>query len=89
MMHVGDIMSTVGGVQCRLGKIFCYLSTPEVLNIPYCTQDIPHMHHDTLHGTSHPNHGTAHPPRYRVIQGGNFERINPVYRVSQKNSIQS
>ena len=28
MMHVGDIMSTVEGVQYRGGKIFCYLSTP-------------------------------------------------------------
>ena len=28
MMHVGDIMSTVEGVQYREGKIFCYLSTP-------------------------------------------------------------
>ena len=28
MMHVGDIMSTVEGVQYRGGKVFCYLSTP-------------------------------------------------------------
>ena len=28
MMHVGDIMSTVEGVQYRGGKIFCYFSTP-------------------------------------------------------------
>ena len=28
MMHVGDIMSTVEGVQYHGGKIFCYLSTP-------------------------------------------------------------
>ena len=28
MMHVGDIMSTVEGVQYCGGKIFCYLSTP-------------------------------------------------------------
>ena len=29
MMHVGDIMSTVEGVQyCGGKKIFCYLSTP-------------------------------------------------------------
>ena len=29
MMHVGDIMSTVEGVQYRGGNIFCYLSTPQ------------------------------------------------------------
>ena len=28
MMHVGDIMSTVEGVQYRGGTIVCYLSTP-------------------------------------------------------------
>ena len=28
MMHVGDTMSTVEGVQYRGGKVFCYLSTP-------------------------------------------------------------
>ena len=28
MMHVGDIKSTVEGVQYRGGNIFCYLSTP-------------------------------------------------------------
>ena len=28
MMHVGDIMSTVEGVQYRGGKVNCYLSTP-------------------------------------------------------------
>ena len=34
MMHVGDIMSTVGSVQYR-GGIFCYFSTPTVLNTHY------------------------------------------------------
>ena len=29
MMHVGDIMSTMEGVQYCGGKIFCYLSTPQ------------------------------------------------------------
>ena len=28
MMHMGDIMSTVEGVQYHGGKVFCYLSTP-------------------------------------------------------------
>ena len=29
MMHVGDTMSTVEGVQYCGGKVFCYLSTPQ------------------------------------------------------------
>ena len=36
----GDIMSTVGD------KIFCYLSTPTVLNTLHGTHDIPHIYHD-------------------------------------------
>ena len=58
MMHVGDIMSTVEGVQYRGGKsllLFEYptvLNTPTVLMIsPHSTHDIPHIYHDIPHGT--------------------------------------
>ena len=36
----GDIMSTVG-VFSTVAKIFCFLSSPMVLNTPYGTHDIP------------------------------------------------
>ena len=50
MMHMGDIMSTVEGVQYRGGNIFCHLSTQN------SKDGIPH-------GTEHP-HGTHDiPPR--------------------------
>ena len=43
----GDIMMHVRGYyEHRVGKIFCYLSTPTVLNIPYGTPDIPHMYYN-------------------------------------------
>ena len=51
MMHVGDIMSTVGGVQYRGGIIFCYLSTLMVLNTPTLLMIFRHMYHDIPHGT--------------------------------------
>ena len=62
MMHVGDIMSTVGRIQYCGGKIFCYLSTPVLLNPPppHGTHDIPTciMLPPTVmsipHGTEHP-----------------------------------
>ena len=52
MMHVGDIMSTVEGVQYHGGKnllLFEYptvlkfqrMVPPMVLNTPHCTHDIP------------------------------------------------
>ena len=39
MMHVGDIMSTVEGVQYRGGN-------PTVLNTPTVLMISPHMYHD-------------------------------------------
>ena len=42
MMHVGDIMSTVEGVQYRGGKSQLLFEYPMVLNIPHGTQDNPH-----------------------------------------------
>ena len=71
MMHVGDIMSTVEGVQYCGGKnllLFEYpmiLNTPMVLMIsPTVLMISPHVHHDIPHGTEHP-HGTQdNPSRY-------------------------
>ena len=59
MINVGEYLEYSGGVQCYGGKIFCYLSTPTVLNTPQI-HDIPllqrmvspHMHHDTPPGYS-------------------------------------
>ena len=45
MMHVGDIMSTVEGVQYRGGNLLLF-EYPTVLNIPHGTHDIPHIYHD-------------------------------------------
>ena len=43
---------TLGGyLEYRGGKIFCYLSTPTVLNTLLGTHDIPRMYHDIPHGT--------------------------------------
>ena len=53
MMHVGDIMSTVEGVQYRGGKSQLLFEYPTVLN----THDIPH-------GTEHPPRYCTH-----IIQG--------------------
>ena len=58
MIHVGDIMSTVEGVQCCGSTQITKTFSPTVLKItPHGTRDIPH--------------GTEHPPRYctHVIQG--------------------
>ena len=41
MMHVGDIMSTVEGVQYRGGKNLLLFEYPMVLNTPHGTHDIP------------------------------------------------
>ena len=35
-----------GYLEYRGDKIFCYLSTPMVLNTPHGTHNIPHMYHD-------------------------------------------
>ena len=56
MMHVGDIMSTVEGVQYRGGKSLLLFEYPTVLNTLHGTHDIPHMHHDI-------------PPRYSNFKG--------------------
>ena len=68
MMHVGDTMSTVEGVQYRGGKSPLLFEYPTVLNTPHGTHDIPHMYHDIPHGTQISKddipHGTEHPPRY-------------------------
>ena len=68
MMRVGDIMSTVKGVQYRRGKIFCYLSTPRYWAPPTVLMISPHMCHDIPHGTQISKdgilHGTEQPPRY-------------------------
>ena len=67
-------------------RIFCYLSTPTVLNTSDGTHDIPHVHHDTptvlsiLHGTQ------GNSPRYciHVIQGGEapVKRWAPIVAMS-------
>ena len=49
MMHVGDIMSTVEGVQYCGGESLLLFEYPTVLNTPHGTHDIPHMHHDIPH----------------------------------------
>ena len=41
MMHVGDIMSTMKGVQYREGKNLLLFEYPKVLNTPNGTHDIP------------------------------------------------
>ena len=41
MMHVGDIMSTVEGIQYRGGKSLLLFEYPTVLNTPHGTHDIP------------------------------------------------
>ena len=63
MIHVGDIMSTVG-VFSTVGYSNNKRFSPTVLNTLHGTHDIPHVHHDIPHGTEHP-HGTAH-TLYRV-----------------------
>ena len=56
MMHVGDIMSTVEGVQYRGGNSQLLFEYPTVLNTSHSTHDIPHMHHDI-------------PPQYSNFKG--------------------
>ena len=67
-MHVGDIMSTVEGVQYRGGKSQLLFEYPMVLNTPMVLMISPHRHHDIPHGTKISKdgipHGTEHPPRY-------------------------
>ena len=51
MMHVGDIMSTVEGVQYRGGKSLLLFEYPTVLNTPHGTHDIPPCIMISPHGT--------------------------------------
>ena len=56
MINVGDILSTVLGVQYRGGKnllLFEYPHGTQIIKdgIPHGTHNIPHMHHDIPHGT--------------------------------------
>ena len=62
MMHVGDIMSTVEGVQYCGGKNLLLFEYPTVLNTPHGTHDIPHIYHDIPHGTQISMNGI--PPWY-------------------------
>ena len=62
MMHVGDIMSTVEGVQYRGGKSLLLFEYPTVLNTPTVLMISPHMHHDIPHGTQISKDGI--PPWY-------------------------
>ena len=65
MMHVGDIMSTVEGVQYCGGKSLLSFEHSTVLNTPTVLKISPHMHHDIPHGTQISKdgipHGTEHP----------------------------
>ena len=58
---VGDIMSTVEGVQYHGGNVLLF-KYPTVLNTPHGTHDIPHKYHDIPHGTQISKDGI--PPRY-------------------------
>ena len=76
MIHAGDIMSTVGGVQYCGGtqmtkdNIPHGTEHPPVQNIPHGTQDIPHCTHDILYGTEHPKvlntHACTHIIRSKI-----------------------
>ena len=59
----GIYISTVGvGVFSTVEeKIFCYLSTPTVLNTPHASHDIPHIHHDI------PPRYSRYPPTFIII----------------------
>ena len=61
MMHVGDIMSTVEGVQYRGEKSLLLFEYPMVLNTPTVLMISPHMYH-IPHGTQISKDGI--PPRY-------------------------
>ena len=61
MMHVGDIMSTVEGVQYRGGKSLLLFEYPMVLNTPTVLMISPHGTQISKDGIPH---GTEHPPRY-------------------------
>ena len=69
MMHVGGYHEYRGGVQYVPWEdtIFCYLSTPTVLNTPHGSHDIPHMY-NIPHGTQITKddvpHGTEHLLQY-------------------------
>ena len=57
MIHVGDIMSTVGGVQYRGVTQITEDLFPHGTEHPYGTHDIPQVHYDIPHSTEYP-------PRY-------------------------
>ena len=57
MIHVGDTMSTMGGVQYRGGAQITKDYSPTVLNTPHGT-------HDTPKCIMIFPHRTEHPPRY-------------------------
>ena len=71
MMHVGDIMSTVEGVQYRggcsvpWGENLLLFEYPRVLNTPMVLMISSHMYHDIPHSTQISKdgipHGTEHP----------------------------
>ena len=61
MMHVGDIMSTMDGVQYRGGKSLLLFEYPTVLNTPTVLMISPH---GTQISKDDIPHGTEHPPRY-------------------------
>ena len=82
MMHMGDIMSTVEGVQYRGGNSQLLFEYPTVLNTPTVLMISPHMHHDIPPRYSnfkgwYPPHGTHDiphmhhdiPPRYSNFKG--------------------
>ena len=68
MMHVGDIMSTMEGVQYRGGKNLLLFEYSTVLNTPTVLMISPHIYHDTPTVLKFQRmvsiHGTEHPPRY-------------------------
>ena len=58
MMHMGDIMSTVEGVQYRGGSLLLF-EYPTVLNTPTVLMISPHIYHDIPHGTQISKDGTS------------------------------
>ena len=76
MIHVGDIMSTMEGVQYCGGKSLLLFEYPMVLNTPKVLMISPHMHHDIPHSTQiskelmislHMHHDI--PPQYSNFKG--------------------
>ena len=65
MMHMWDMMSTVEGVQYRVGENLLLFEYPTVLNTPTVLMISPNMYNDIPHGTQISKdgipHGTEHP----------------------------